>query len=299
MLAAVFVVCVVIIALKLYEAKRDKVAYDELRGLVQSQPSEQAVGDHTDPVVSEENEQQPIAGTPSSTEKPSEPLSEKPANIWPGYPERPASETNRQPMNSSEAIKQPEKKQILERFDPLLEKNSDTVGWLKVPGTSIDYPVVQGEDNDYYLERNFDKQHSSAGSIFMDYRGNIDPFYQNTVIYGHHMKNGTMFKDLVKFRNPDFLANHRTIYFTSLYEETEWEIFAVFDSDVSFDYIRPQYYKDVDFADFVKTLKSKAGLPDDWHLDKQQQILTLSTCSYVFNDARLVVQAKRVDPSSE
>jgi sortase B len=191
----------------------------------------------------------------------------------------------------------PKERAILPMFIPLLKMNDDTVGWIQIEGTRIDYPIVQAKDNDFYLDHDFKKNRSSGGAIFMDYRNGIDPIDQNTVLYGHHMKDGSMFKDLVKFQDKAFLQNHPTIHLKTKYEDTIWRIFAIYVTDVGFDYTRPQYKSDDDFHLFVDTIKSKAKLPDEWTIGKEERILTLSTCSYDFGNARLVVQAVLDDSS--
>ncbi|RAP75163.1 class B sortase [Paenibacillus montanisoli] len=185
----------------------------------------------------------------------------------------------------------PKERSILPTIIPLLKLNEEAVGWIRIEGTRIDYPIVKAQDNQFYLKHDFKKNRSSGGSIFMDYRNGIDLLDQNTVLYGHRMKDGSMFNDLVKFQDKAFLQKHPTIQLKTKYEVTAWRIFAVYVTDVGFDYTRPQYKSDDDFRLFVDTIKSKAKLPDDWTISKEERILTLSTCSYKFHNARLVVQA--------
>jgi sortase B len=187
------------------------------------------------------------------------------------------------------------KRAILPFFASLHEMNNETVGWLQIADTRIDYPIVQANDNEFYLDHDFKKNQSRSGTIFMDYRNEVDPLDFNTVIYGHHMKNGTMFKDLVKFQNKAFLQEHPIIHMKTKYEETSWRIFAVYVTDTAFDYIRPEYIYDEDFKLFIDTVKSKAKLSKEWTIDKEARILTLSTCSYAFDNARLVVQAELIE----
>ncbi|MFC5464131.1 class B sortase [Lederbergia graminis] len=185
-------------------------------------------------------------------------------------------------------------KEISQHFEPLLEINEETVGWIKIDNTVIDYPVVQAKDNDYYLDHNFQKEKSSAGALFLDYRNSIDDLDQNTIIYGHHMKDGSMFKGLVKYRNPDFYKANRTITFETLYREMKWEIFAVYITDTDFNYINPNFKDGDEFQGFLQKVEEKSQYELDTSIEYDDKILTLSTCDYDFDDARLVVQAKLI-----
>src|SRR5690625_464638 len=114
-------------------------------------------------------------------------------------------------------------------FFPLLEQNEDTVGWITVDGTQIDYPIVQGTDNEHYLTRNFFHEESRAGSIYLDYRNDITlENEKNIVVYGHRMKDGSMFENLTKFLDEDFFHEHQTIEFDTLYDSYIGEVFAVY-----------------------------------------------------------------------
>lgn len=188
-----------------------------------------------------------------------------------------------------------EKTEISPRFHSLLEQNSDTVGWIRVSDTGIDYPVVQAGDNDYYLNRTFEQDQNKSGAIFMDFRNNVESLDQNTIIYGHHMRDGSMFTKLKEFRSEDFVSENPVIVFDTLYEELEWEIFAVYVTDTDFNYIQPHFPTESEFQDFIKTVKSKSVIPMKSEITQEDHILTLSTCGYDFDDARIVVQAKLLD----
>lgn len=196
-------------------------------------------------------------------------------------------------LDESEEVAKPKK--VSDHFKGLLEKNEDTKGWLHIAGTVIDYPVVQAEDNAFYLDRNFEKEKNVAGSIFLDFRNSIDELDQNTVIYGHHMKDGSMFKDLIKFKNEDFVKENPIITFETLYEVTEWEVFAVYNSDIDFNYIAPNFKTEEAFREFFEIVNEKSIYPIQESLTMNDHILTLSTCDYVFDNARWVVQARLVN----
>src|SRR5699024_4964261 len=192
-----------------------------------------------------------------------------------------------------------EKTEISAKFKSLLEQNDDTVGWIRISDTGIDYPVVQAPNNDYYLTRTFEKDKNKAGAIFMDFRNSIESLDQNTIIYGHHMKDGSMFTKLKEFRNEDFASENSIIVFDTLYEELRWEVFAVYVTDTNFNYIQPNFYTESEFEDFIETVKSKSVIPVENEITQDDHILTLSTCGYDFDDARIVVQAKLLDDRGE
>ena len=166
----------------------------------------------------------------------------------------------------------------------------DAVGWLTVPGTRIDYPFVQAADNDYYLRRDLNGDHAMAGTLFMDYRCAKDLSSGNTIIYGHHMKNGSMFGTLKAFAEKDFFgANtrgticlpHETLtleFFAYLVvKSTDEKIYGADLGEGYFEYVRQnaRQYRDI-------------GLTDS------DRVVTLSTCSYEFTDARMVLLGRAV-----
>lgn len=182
------------------------------------------------------------------------------------------------------------------KFKALLEKNQDVVGWLKIDGTTIDYPVVQAEDNDYYLTRDVNKKKNAAGSIFMDFRSDIESIlpYTNTIVYGHRMKDGSMFGELKKYESRWQFDNYRSIELDTLYESYEWEIFSVYITDTSLDYIQTEFSTTEDYLEFLQLLQEKSMHESDIELSEDDILLTLSTCSYAFDDARLAVHARLV-----
>lgn len=176
--------------------------------------------------------------------------------------------------------------------------NSDVIGWISVPNTRIEYPVVIGEDNDYYLGRNVEKERSKSGSIYMDYR-NANPDQQrHIVLYGHNMRNGTMFQNLNYYKKKDFFDNNRTIYLYWNDKPVEYEIYAAFNVGIDTDFIKTKFDGDEEFLADMNTLKSlsKYSPSPDVELKASDQVLTLSTCTYEYDDQRFVVQARRVTP---
>jgi len=182
-------------------------------------------------------------------------------------------------------------------FDTLLKENEDLVGWITMEGTQIDYPILQADDNEEYLTRNFYKDDTRAGSIFMDFRNDIESTSQNTILYGHRMKDGSMFEQLSKYQDEDFFKKHQTFQFDTLYESYEAEIFAVYATTTDFNYIQTDFSSDEEYAELLTNIKEESMYETDVEVNAADRIITLSTCDYALdeNKGRLVVQAKLVN----
>ncbi len=186
-------------------------------------------------------------------------------------------------------------------YEEYKAKNSDVVGWITVPNTKIDYPVVRGKDNEFYLVHNVEKESSKHGAVFMDYR-NADPQQQRHIIlHGHNMKNGTMFHDLNNYKQRSFFEQNRTITFIWDGVVTKWEVFAAFvwPGDNSNVY-ETRFYDDQDFAnymkdwiDFVSNVKYSI-VEKSVTIQPSDQVLTLSTCTYEYDNSRFLVSARRI-----
>lgn len=208
---------------------------------------------------------------------------------------------NRQLMNKMQDLyyagdDEPTGSSIRPGFLPLLEENADVVGWITVEGTQIDYPVVQAEDNFHYLTRNFYHEESRAGSIYMDYRNDIRlENEKNVVLYGHRMRDGSMFENITKFLEKDFFEEHRKIEFDTLYDSYEAEIFAVYQTLTTFNYIQTYFETDDEFRELIDNIyQTTLYTHDDIEVTEDDIILTLSTCDYKLDQeqGRLVLQAK-------
>ncbi|MDW8802051.1 class B sortase [Clostridium sp. A1-XYC3] len=198
--------------------------------------------------------------------------------------------------NESKVSKNEDKGQQF--MEPLLKVNKDAVGWLNINNTRINYPVVQGKDNEYYLNHNFEKESSNYGSIFVDYRNkNLENFVngeKNIIIYGHHMKDGTMFGDLKLYKDEKFFKDNQIISFNILGEQYKWQVFSAYVTGTDFNYIKTDFKDDVEVNEFLKSIKEKSLYVNDTTLNSKDVILTLSTCSYEFENARFVVHFKLI-----
>lgn len=174
-------------------------------------------------------------------------------------------------------------------------KNSDTVGYLKVNGTNINYPVVQSSDNDYYLKHSFDKSYSQAGWIFLDYRNNINKLDQNTIIYGHNMLNGTMFSNLTKMLDKSFFNDSNNTYINLITENktTLWKIFSVYVTNPDTYYMTIGFSSSNEYSDFLNNIKNKSIYDFEENINSDDKILTLSTCTNL-NTKRLVIHGKLI-----
>lgn len=181
-------------------------------------------------------------------------------------------------------------------FTDLLQRNPQTIGWVHVPNSNIDYPVVQTTDNDFYLTHSFDKSENSAGWVFADYSCKI-PGSQNTIIYGHNRRDRSMFGSLKNVLEDNWKAdpNNQYITFADLNETGIYQIFSVFvcnDNDVN-SYLSTDFKSDEDFKTYLKNLKNNSMQSYDTDIENAEKMITLYTC-YGMNNQRLLVFAVKV-----
>ena len=177
-------------------------------------------------------------------------------------------------------------------LNSLLEINDETVGWIKVNNTNIDYPVVQHSDKDYYLNHNFKNEKDSNGWVFMDPRNNKNSLDQNTIIYGHNrFYSGVMFGTLGNVLKEEWYSNPENliITFNTLYGEYSWKIFSIYSNPSNGDYLITKFDSDIEYSNFINMIKDRSIFNNDVEVNVDDKILTLSTC--LENDKRLVVHA--------
>jgi sortase B len=189
---------------------------------------------------------------------------------------------------------------MLPEYQLIYEMNTDMVGWITIPDTKINYPVMQTPDNkDYYLNRNFNKLWSDWGSIYALEACDINSPSDNVTLYGHHMKDGSMFAELDKFKQEYFWKTHQTFTFDTLYEHHTYQIWAVFktsaDLDEGFAYHQfTNADSEEEFDQYVATIKSMQFYETGITPQYGDKLLCLSTCEYTLNDGRFVVMAMRI-----
>lgn len=185
-------------------------------------------------------------------------------------------------------------KRIRSGFDDLKAINEDVVGWITIGGTKIDYPILQADNNSKFLDTNFYGDQSIAGSIFMDFRNDVTMRENNFILYGHRMKDGSMFQHLTKYLDEDFFESHRTFTVDTLYDSYEAEIFAVYNTMIDFNYIQTDFSSEEAFNYLIEGIQERSIYQTDIPINADDQMITLSTCEYTLdsNDSRLVVHAK-------
>lgn len=179
-------------------------------------------------------------------------------------------------------------------FDKLLELNQETVAWIEIPRTVIDYPVVLADDNKYYLERDFLGRKAKSGTIFMDYRNTGDFSERHTILYGHHMRDGSMFTGLMAYKDQDFFTKNSLIFISTPEGQTVWQIFSVYVTTTDFYYIVTDFAGNQAYVEFLDKITDKSQFEGAISPSAESRLLTLSTCTYEYDDARFVVHAIRV-----
>lgn len=183
----------------------------------------------------------------------------------------------------------PEKKLPIDvNFTKLKEQNKDIVAWLYCEDTPINYPIVQARDNNYYLRRLLDGTYNQAGTIFIDYKNNSTFEDYNTIIYGHNMKNDTMFGTLTNYQKQEYFDKHKEMYLFTENKNFKIQLFAGFTTSSESDiYKFPKTSTTND--KLIKKAISRSTFKCDLEVSNEDRIVTLSTCSYDFENARYVV----------
>lgn len=197
---------------------------------------------------------------------------------------------------------EPTTKPMLPSMQPVYEKNNDVVGWIKIEGTVIDYPVMfTPDDGEFYLYKNFYKKKDINGSIFIDKHCQLDPRDTNLIFHGHNMNNGSMFGALIKYKSKEFYDSHKQILFDTLYENQVYEVVSVFISKVYnmsdnvFKYYRFYNAKNQEeFNYFYENIKQLSLYDIATEAQFGDEFITLSTCENTVQNGRFVVVAKKI-----
>ena len=178
-------------------------------------------------------------------------------------------------------------------FNDLKRTNPNVVGWLKVNGTNINYPFVQGSDNKYYLTHSFNKSYNAAGWVFLDYRSN-GTNNKNTIIYAHSRPDKTMFGTLRKVLNNGWLnnTNNHVIKISTEKENSLWQVFSVYHIPTTSDYLQIDFSDDTAYQNFLDMIKNRSSYNFNTNVTSTDNILTLSTC--YSNSDKMVVHAKLI-----
>lgn len=262
-LLLIFVVCLLMIGREYFASRRQREQQKALNGF-REHTAEQPERELQETIISEPFSSEPEKVTNAAAEEPDD----------------------REPV-------------ILEKYQALYEQNHDLAGWLSIEGMAIDYPVMQCEDDEYYLHRDFYGMESKYGCLYVRGKANLADG-TNVVIYGHNMKDGSMFGDLDLYQSADFCREHGTISFDTLYEERTYEVVAVFRSqvyDADEDVFKYYQFYEADtqeeFDDFYENIKKLSLYDTGVTAELDDTFVTLSTCAYHVTDGRFVVVAKR------
>ncbi len=200
----------------------------------------------------------------------------------------------------------------LEKFLPLLEVNNDIKGWITVPNSKIDYPVLQSEkdlllqpgENETYLYTDYQGNNTKYGSIFIDAHCDITNC-KNIIIHGHHMRDGRMFANLMNYSDLSFYQSAPVITFDTIYEEAQWKVISIFKTNIMedqgepFQYLRYSFADDSDFLNYIYQVRERSLIDIPVDVNENDQLITLSTCSYEFDEFRTVVVARKVRPGED
>lgn len=192
--------------------------------------------------------------------------------------------------------------EFVEKVKELMQENTDVKGWIRIEDTNINYPLLQTDNNDYYLTHNYKKEYSSYGSIFINCNSNIKDTNSNVIIYGHDMKDGQMFKDLLKYEDKTFYEQHPTIKIATDENEEEYEIIYVFKSRVFYQNEKNvfrfyQYYSfdnETTYNEYLNNCEKIQLYDTEKTATYGDQLITLITCEYSQENGRMVVVAKKI-----
>ena len=198
-------------------------------------------------------------------------------------------------------VDQMETPPILEDYAPVFALNQSTIGWIRIEGTGVDYPVMQTSNNDYYLNHNFDQEEDNNGSIYLDKDCSIWPRSQNLLIYGHNMKSGKMFGSLKKYKDEAFYKDHSLIQFDTIYEKGTYQVMFIFneiihdETEVAFKYYQfISANSEEEFNSYMNEMKEMSLYDTGVMAMYGDALITLSTCDYTKDSDRFAIVAKKI-----
>ncbi|MBO5477113.1 MAG: class B sortase [Clostridia bacterium] len=190
-----------------------------------------------------------------------------------------------------------ENRKLSEELKAINVTYKDAVAWLKVPGTSIDYPIFQGTDNTRYYREDRDGVTKNWGENYLDYRcdvGSLDKAMTNIIIYGHNTETDNRFTPLLNYKRQEFYDEHKYIELATLEGTYTYEIFTAYTTNTDFYYIDTVFNSTADYENFLNSISKKSRYGTGVEVTAEDTILTLSTCDYSIKDGRFVVQARLV-----
>ena len=220
----------------------------------------------------------------------------------PPQPEAPAA--SEAPVSQPEPEAPPEEEELFPvpegsghdiDFAALQERSKDVVAWVRCEGTIIDYPIVQGEDNEYYLKHDLDGAYARLGTIYMDYQNAPDFTDQNTMLFGHNMKTDDMFGTLVNYREQAYYDEHPVIMLYTAEKCDRAELVSAYFLQADRHNLRPDYKTEEKFRAFLDDAIAKSLFESDVSVTEQDRIVTFCTCTYEYDDARFILHGKLVE----
>lgn len=252
------------------EYRAGEKAYEALAQYVQMDPSPARKE------ITKEQATVPSAST-DPTEQKQKPAAEPPAVTDP-------AEGEQEPVTEPDDTNWP-----AVDFEALQAINPDIAAWIFIEGTNINYPVVQGTDNSYYLNRLFDGSYNGAGTIFMDYRNESDLSDRHTVFYGHHTQNGTMFNQITKYKDQAFYDAHPVCLIMTPNGNYKLEFLAGYVTNMNSQAWKLEFESDEEYGQWLEQAVANSIFQSKICPTPQDRVVTLSTCSYEYNDARYVL----------
>lgn len=218
--------------------------------------------------------------------------------IYKWYKENNSNSKIIEKVNEAIVIKEDEPKEndkYIIDFELLKKQNSETVAWLKINNTKIEYPVVKTKNNDYYLTHSFDKSENSAGWIFADYKNKFDGKDKNIIVYGHNRRDGSMFGSLKNILSSKWYNNeeNRNIIFNVNGQNYTYRVFSVYQIEKEDYYIKTNFNSDNEYEKFLNTIRKRSVKDFKEDVSKDDTILTVSTCANN-NIYRVVLHAKKI-----
>ena len=180
-------------------------------------------------------------------------------------------------------------------FTKLKNVNSDIIGWIYNAGTVINYPVVQGKDNDYYLNHLITGKYNSSGTPFLDANIKSDFSEKHSIIYAHHMKNGSMFSSITNYKNSDYYNKHKNMYLMTPTKNYRLEVFSAYVTPADSDTYMRGFGENEEYENYIKNITSKSIVNTGVVVAKEDRIVSLSTCSYEYENARFIVHCRTVE----
>jgi len=180
-------------------------------------------------------------------------------------------------------------------FQSLSNSYPEIVAWIVCEGTKIDYPVMQADDNEYYLEHLPDGTENRNGSIFLNYGNAFDFSDRNSILYGHHLKNGSMFSSLENYKKQTYYDEHPTIFIYTPEKDYKIELFSGYVIDGTKELLPLGFRNNSEFQDYVTSIRQRSTFQSDVEVGSGDQLVTLYTCTYSFENARFILVGKLVE----